>query len=230
MKIVDFDRTADDYRSTVDRSLGFTTASVDQLAETKANLLLDLMARYIGEPQGLKFLDVGCGIGLVERGLRDRVAEIHGIDISEASLAHARTAAPGARFQHYDGSRIPYDEATFDAVVTICVLHHIQPSERPAFIKEMVRVARPGGMVLILEHNPMNPVTRHIVSRCPLDADASLLGRTRARRLLATPELSKIRGGYLAFWPYRSARVERMERRIGWLPLGAQFYTWALKD
>jgi hypothetical protein len=52
-------------------------------------------------------------------------------------------------------------------------------------IAEMARVTRPGGMVAIIEHNPLNPVTRHIVSRCPFDRDAVLLRCGTGARLLA---------------------------------------------
>jgi hypothetical protein len=93
----------------------------------------------------------------------------------------------------------------------------------------MARVARPGGIVLVLEHNPLNPVTRYIVSRCAFDHDAVLLRRGSGLKLLAAAGLARGGSGYLAFWPKRSAFVERLERRIDWLPAGAQYYAWATK-
>ena len=43
------------------------------------------------------------------------------------------------------------------------------------FVADMVRVTRPGGLVCVIEHNPLNPLTRLAVNRCPFDADAVLL-------------------------------------------------------
>ena len=93
----------------------------------------------------------------------------------------------------------------------------------------MARVTRPGGIVAIIEHNPLNPVTRHIVSRCAFDRDAVLLRCGTGARLLAGAGLEPGGRGYIAFWPQRSAFIERVEQRIGWLPAGAQYYVWATK-
>jgi hypothetical protein len=90
-------------------------------------------------------------------------------------------------------------------------------------------VTRPDGLVMILEHNPLNPVSRYIVSRCPFDQDAVLLRRAAGARLLAGAGLRRGGHGYIAFWPRRSALIERIEQRIGWVPAGAQYYVWATK-
>jgi hypothetical protein len=42
-------------------------------------------------------------------------------------------------------------------------------------MKEIQRVLRPGGVFSLIEHNPLNPVTRLIVSRTPVDGNAKLL-------------------------------------------------------
>ena len=75
----------------------------------------------------------------------------------------------------------------------------------------------------------MNPVTRHIVSRCAFDRDAVLLRCGTVAPLLAGAGLEPGGRGYIAFWPQRSAFIERVEQRIGWLPAGAQYYVWATK-
>jgi SAM-dependent methyltransferase len=225
----EFDRHAADYRATINEAAGIAGVDVDQLAGYKARLLLGLMERRLGDAGTRRVLDVGCGIGLVDAELVAGVGELHGIDTSRKSLAEAVHAVPAARFRHFNGERIPEPNDAFDVVFASCVLHHVPPRERAAFVGEMARVTRPDGLVMILEHNPLNPVSRYIVSRCPFDQDAVLLRRAAGARLLAGAGLRRGGHGYIAFWPRRSALIERIEQRIGWVPAGAQYYVWATK-
>ena len=225
----EFDRYAVDYRATVNEAAGIARVDVDELAGYKARLLLDLMERQLGDARTRKVLDVGCGIGLVDAELVSGVGELQGIDTSRQSLAEAKQAAPAARFTHFDGGRIPHADAVFDLVFAICVVHHVPPRDRQAFVHEMVRVTRPGGIVAIIEHNPLNPLTRYIVARCPFDHDAVLLHPASGARFLSSAGLEPGGRGYITFWPKRSAVIARVERWIGWLPAGAQYYVWATK-
>jgi SAM-dependent methyltransferase len=225
----DFDRYATDYRAAVNEAVRVGAVDVDRMAGSKVQLLARLMRRHLGDPRKLKVLDVGCGIGLVDAELAPQVAELHGIDTSQKSLEAAALAAPTAHLRHFDGRAMPYPEAAFDLVFAICVLHHVAPAGRAAFVTEMARVARPGGIALILEHNPFNPVTRWMVSRCEFDRDTILLRRASAMRLLTAAGLESGASGYISFWPWRSEPVERLERGIAWLPAGGQYYAWALK-
>ena len=225
----EFDRYAADYRGTVNQAAGIARVDVDQLAGYKARLLRALIEQHLGDSRSRKVLDVGCGIGLVDAELVSGVGELHGIDTSQRSLDEAAAAVPTARFRHFTGERIPYTDAAFDVVFASCVLHHVPPRDRTASVGEMARVARPGGIVVILEHNPLNPMTRYIVARCPFDQDAVLLGRASCARLLREAGLGDGGHGYIAFWPKPSAFIERVEQRIGWVPAGAQYYVWAIK-
>ncbi len=229
MSQTDFDRYATDYRAAVNEAVRVGAVDVERMAGSKVQLLCRLMRQHLGDPRTLKVLDVGCGIGLIDAELTPQVAELHGIDTSRKSLEAAALAAPAARFQHFDGESMPYPETAFDLVFAVCVLHHIAPARRDSFVREMARVARPGGMVLILEHNPFNPVTRWMVSRCEFDRDAILLRRASAMRLLTAAGLRSGASGYISFWPWRSEPVERLERTIAWLPAGGQYYAWAMK-
>ena len=67
---------------------------------------------------------------------------------------------PGVDYIHYDGALIPLEDASFDLAFASCVLHHIEPVERARATSELARVLRPGGLVAIYEHNPLNPLTR----------------------------------------------------------------------
>ncbi len=217
---MEFDQYAEDYQCEVDRAAG---VSVVRLAAEKARLLLAMLAGELGDPKRLRVLDVGCGIGLVDQELARGVGELCGADVSLKSLEFARSRASGAHFVRYDGAELPFRDACFDAVFASCVLHHVPPNLRAAFIAEMLRPLRRNGLVIIIEHNPANPVTRHIVSRCPFDADAVLLTCRETVGLLASGGAACARRRYIGFLPFRHRLVERAEQTIGWLPVGAQY-------
>jgi ubiquinone/menaquinone biosynthesis C-methylase UbiE len=222
---MEFDRYAADYQREVNRAAGI---SVDQLAGEKARLLLEVLGE-LGDPKRLRVLDIGCGIGLVDQELAGGVGGLVGVDPSLRSLQYARTRAPAVHFVRYDGASLPFGDATFDAVFASCVLHHVAPQARADFLGEMLRPLRRGGLAVIIEHNPANPVTRYIVSRCAFDADAVLLACRETVDLLASVGAGRARRRYIGFLPFRHRLVERAEQAIGWLPMGAQYCVWGRK-
>ncbi len=223
---MDFDRHADAYQAAVSTAAG---VSADILAGEKARLIREVLATTLGDPKRQRVLDVGCGIGLIERDLDREVKELCAVDVSLRSLDYARERAPGTRFMHYDGGRLPFADAMFDAAFASCVIHHVPPPARPVFMAEMLRVLRPGGTVIVIEHNPLNPATQFIVSRCAFDADASLFTCWKAAKLIEGGGARIAGRRYMGFSPFRSAIVERAERIIGWLPVGAQYCIWGIK-
>jgi SAM-dependent methyltransferase len=94
-------------------------------------------------PPKARVLDVGCGDGAVAEllmQLRDDV-EISGIDVFVRPTTHIPVVA-------YDGHRIPFDDAGFDAVVFVDVLHHTEdPME---LLREAARVAP--GAIIVKDH------------------------------------------------------------------------------
>ena len=109
---------------------------------------------------------------------------------------------------------------------TVCVVHHVAPPERPAFFAELARVVRPGGLVAVVEHNPLNPLTRLAVARCEFDEDAVLARPREVSRRLREAGLRDADAAHFLFFPWRWHRVERLLRRV---PFGAQFYVTATK-
>ena len=107
---MDFDQHADSYQQAVDQAAG---VSVEKLAGEKARMILKTLADCVGDPKQLRVLDIGCGIGLIDRDLGRGVAELCGVDTSLRSLELARARAPGTRFIHYDGERLPFDDSSF---------------------------------------------------------------------------------------------------------------------
>jgi len=94
----------------------------------------------------------------------------------------------------------------------------------------MLRPLQPNGAVLIIEHNPFNPVTRRIIARCAFDADAVLLRCSETMRLIRSAGAVIAGRRYIGFSPLRSTLIEQAERAIGWLPIGAQYCVWGVKS
>ena len=133
-------------------------------------------------------------------------------------------------YQAYDGVELPFESNTFDLSFAICVLHHVEPAQREAFTAEMARVVRPGGLVAVIEHNPLNPLTRLVTSRCAFDEGVVLVRRRRLERLMRGVRLRNTTSRYILFSPWRGDAVEWAERRLGRLPFGAQYITYGNRN
>jgi SAM-dependent methyltransferase len=222
----EFDRYADEYEELVQRSISFSGQDQSFFIEARARHLLELVGRRLGEPENVHALDVGCGTGL-GHGHLAVLGELEGVDVSEPMLEAARRRNPAVRYHIGNGKELPLDDDAFDLTFTACVLHHVPPAERAAFVRELARVTRPGGLVVVFEHNPLNPLTRLAVSRCEFDADAFLLRLRETRSRLRAANLHLTDARYVVFFPWRGALFERAERALAWLPAGAQYYVAA---
>ncbi|MCE0504216.1 bifunctional 2-polyprenyl-6-hydroxyphenol methylase/3-demethylubiquinol 3-O-methyltransferase UbiG [Roseivivax sp. GX 12232] len=100
--------------------------------------------------QGQEVLDLGCAGGFMAEALARRGARVTGIDPAEEALAAARAhAAEGGLTIRYDqgvGEALPYGDASFDSVVCVDVLEHVQDLDK--VLAEVARVLRPGGLFL----------------------------------------------------------------------------------
>jgi ubiquinone/menaquinone biosynthesis C-methylase UbiE len=113
-------------------------------------------------------LDLGCGIGRLSVWLAGKTALVTGMDISEEMIRVARQKAESggahnASFAVYDGSALPLDDGFFDIAVCCGVLKYvIDDADFSSIIKEMCRVVKPLGQVVIIDefHNA-GPVQLH---------------------------------------------------------------------
>jgi ubiquinone/menaquinone biosynthesis C-methylase UbiE len=99
-------------------------------------------------PENARILEVGCGEGLNQRAFAELgYQRVFGIDISMELL---RCAAGSARVRA-DAFRLPFADATFDALYLADFLHHIDVQR---LFPELVRVLKPGGTIHISEPWP----------------------------------------------------------------------------
>jgi demethylmenaquinone methyltransferase / 2-methoxy-6-polyprenyl-1,4-benzoquinol methylase len=109
-------------------------------------------ADMAGLSPGDRALDVATGTGDLAIELRRRVGpegEVVGSDFSEAMLELARRKAPELRFEHGNALELPYDDDSFDAATVGFGARNF--SDLPQGLREMARVVRRGGRVVILE-------------------------------------------------------------------------------
>lgn len=168
-------------------------------------------------------LDFGCGKGLMDRYLGEHLPNLTGADLSFPLVVHARRHNPHVGYSCCGGSNLPFARDTFDVVFASCVFHHIPETRRPGVMAELAAVLKPGGKVLLFEHNPWNPITRMVVDRCPFDDDAVLLPGGKAEELMRKAGLTVIERRYILFFPFGGLLFGSINRLLGWLPLGAQY-------
>ncbi len=106
-----------------------------------------------------KVLDIGMGgCACMAFYLAHKGFDVTGIDRSSHAVHRARESAKGKRLKgafvarRADATKLPFDDGAFDVVISFHSLHHIN---RPVLaLREMFRVCRPGGKVLISDLNP----------------------------------------------------------------------------
>jgi SAM-dependent methyltransferase len=228
--MTNFDAYSEAYEDAINQSIAFSHQGVGYFARRKAAHLLDVCRRHLGSPRDLSVVDVGCGVGLTDEYLIGQVSELHGVDLSLGALEQASTRNPAVHYQPCSTDALPFESETFDVAFSACVLHHVDPDRCNGFVSELRRVVRPGGLVLIFEHNPLNPLTRLAVSRCELDDGVVLLKRRAACELLERAGLRPVERRFILFFPRGDARIIAVERALRFVPLGAQYYVAALRD
>ncbi len=112
-----------------------------------------LVTELVGEVDGCRILDAGCGDGTFARTLARRRASVVGVDADPAMVEAAWRAAADAgieaTFVAGELERLPFPDASFDVVIAITVLCFVP--EPASAIRELVRVLRPGGRLVLGE-------------------------------------------------------------------------------
>jgi ubiquinone/menaquinone biosynthesis C-methylase UbiE len=121
------------------------------------------LAVLSGARPGDRALDIGCGTGFFTRAMAEAVAPggtALGVDPDEEVLVQARrkTRPTNCTFARGTAEALDAPDAAYDLVVSSLMMHHLPEQMRPRAIREMFRVLRPGGRVLIADFRP--PKTR----------------------------------------------------------------------
>jgi SAM-dependent methyltransferase len=194
----------------------------------KADVIRRFFRRRGVSTSDLRYLDVGCGKGELLGLLQSDFMQAAGCDVSEVMLR--QITGVETRIQS-DPLKIPFGDAGFDLVTAVCVYHHVPTADRPTLTSEIGRVLRPGGIFCMIEHNLLNPVTRLIVSRTLIDADAILLPASEARKLAAEARLALLERDYFLYLPRVLYRyLGCLEGPLAKVPLGGQYAVFSGKQ
>jgi len=108
-----------------------------------------------GVRPGEAVLDVGCSGGYLARKLADAAGpagRVTGVDPSQAAITYARRRATGATtFTVGVAQDLPLPDASFDAVTCTLAMHHVPARQRAAAFREMYRVTKSGGRLLVAD-------------------------------------------------------------------------------
>jgi SAM-dependent methyltransferase len=217
-----FDQFAGDYEQLLDDPLRSRFAGDSAFfIQQKCRAMLRILERLAPASARRRVLDAGCGQGASFRFLQAQ-CDVFGADVSYPMLKAAVAKGPVVA---QEPLQLPFRSSAFDAAFAFCVYHHIPANDRVAHLREVTRVVRRGGLVVVFEHNPLNPVTRRIFNRAPVDRGCQMIPRADLTRIFSAAGLRDIRYGYVLFLP---ASLERslgfVEPHMEWLPLGGQYY------
>jgi SAM-dependent methyltransferase len=217
---VDFNQYAGQYDALLAAQTNFFDGDSNYFARYK----IELVKQIVGRVDAV--LDFGCGIGRSMPHLREIFpdADIVGCDPSNDSLVIAREQNPTCRFVSMDELDA---DSKFDVVIASCVFHHIPPESRQMAISYCHSRLKDGGHFIIFEHNPINPVTRHLVNNCPFDTDAVLLSMRETVERMRSAHLNVDESSYCLFFPKALAMLRPFEKYLRWLPMGGQYFVCA---
>ena len=219
-----FDQFAADYRQIHNENIKLTGVESEYFSEFKVKWL----RQYFQNEQVADILDLGAGDGtcLTYFSQYFPEARLKGIDVSELSIEEAAAKQiPNTEVLAYDGNKIPFSDNQFDLILVATVMHHIRFELHEGLMKEALRVLKPGGKLFIVEHNPHNPVTMHMVNTCPFDEDAVLLKPAYTKKLLQNTGFRNVRNHFTLFFPRGGffKNFHFLEKYFSNIPIGGQY-------
>jgi SAM-dependent methyltransferase len=114
---------------------------------------MDHLAAIGRAPRADRALDFGCGVGRLSGALARYFTEVVGVDISEPMLERARAldrTEGRCRFVLNEAPDLAlFPDSSFDLVFSSIVLQHLSPPLARGYLREFVRVLRPGGAIVV---------------------------------------------------------------------------------
>lgn len=220
--MAEFDRYVRDYQAMLNESL----APLGGFNEYYSRQKIALLGKSIQKNIIRSVLDFGCGLGNTTQMLQETFKNAHvvGADISEVSIKQARLLNPNIKFGYLaDETFMATCIGAFDLIYVANVFHHVPPAERTDVMTILKNMLSPQGKVFFFEHNPYNPITKWVVSRCEFDKDAILLSPRESKQLFKTSGFQVSNPMFFLFFPHVLRDLSKVEAMLKWLPLGAQY-------
>ena len=126
----------------------------------------DKVVNFTNAQKGSKILDVATGTGQQAFAFAKKGYEVIGIDLSEAMLnvAKKKNKFRNVKFEVADATNLPFEDNSFDISSVSFALHDMPLSIREKVLKEMVRVTKPKGIVIIVDYDlPKNKIGKFLI-------------------------------------------------------------------
>lgn len=221
----EFDDYADSYYGQHEKNISLSGENPEFFSEYKIADARRLAARDSGGVA--RILDFGAGIGNSIPYFRKYFPDsaLFCADASQRSLEIAAERFPGPEHPVIvsEGARLDLPDGYFDLCFSACVFHHIAHDRHQFWLEELRRVTRPGGMLIIFEHNPLNPLTVHAVNTCPFDVNARLITARKLAAQMRAAGWKRPRCEYRIFFPHALSALRPLEGALRKLMLGAQY-------
>jgi SAM-dependent methyltransferase len=159
---------------------------------------LGLIFSVLERARPRKILDFGCGAGWLSKILLAKGYDVIGIDASDALINSAVKSCQEGRFIVGDCMNMPFADGVFDCVIGSAILHHLETARALA---ECRRVTSPGGVLMLMEPNKLNPIAalaRKVIHLNTKDENPFYPGRLK--KALAAARWDRLQFRYL--FPY----------------------------
>ncbi len=169
--------------------------------------------RAVGARKGMTVLDLAAGTGASSAEYAKDGAKVVACDFSTGMLAEGRRRRPQISFVAGDATALPFADETFDVVTISYGLRNVQGTVQA--LREMYRVARPGGRIVIAEFStPVSPLLRWLYSFY-LGTALPVAGRLVSSNTQAYDYL----GESILAWPDQRSLAALMQE-AGWRAVG----------
>jgi ubiquinone/menaquinone biosynthesis C-methylase UbiE len=209
------------YQENFEKNVALSGWDATLFAEYKALRLKELVPDLVERP--ISILDFGCGDGLMSSFIKHIFtnATVVGVDTCAESIDVARMAYDDIHFS-VATKKISAADESFDLVIAAEVFHHISFQEHDYYLHELMRVLKPGGLLVIFELNPLNPATLYRFKRDPSERTARLLSPRYTKNMLQQyGQLLTL--NFYSFFPHWLRALSFLERYMTKIPFGA-FY------
>lgn len=223
-----FDSFAHDYEGNLSHPvrtlLGISSQS---LLAQKIEQVRDALSSAGGVVPNLNLLDYGCGTGDFLSGL---VAELDaraglGLDVSGGMIAEAERRNIDDKTVFITAAKLDRDisQGSFDVAVASSVLHHVNREDWAGLFVDVFGLLKREGRLVIIEHNPRNPLTQLVVKTTAVDKGVSLLKPSELRQTLDALGLVMSQGVYFSPLPPKWKGAKDFDRKMRSMPFGAQW-------
>lgn len=132
-------------------------------AAAMRRLMMSPLAEFLANKPTARMLEIGAGTGASARMVHATFPQ-HSLTVTDLSLPYleiSQEKLPGVTHEQAQAEKLQYADASFDVVYAVFLLHELPREVRMQALKEMLRVLKPGGLLLIVESIQFGDVPKY---------------------------------------------------------------------